>query len=87
MVLNMVLKVVLNLILNTISCKNVCSQGNSRNSRERKKEKNIAQLHSDCLRLNILFDCFSYEEMKNKMAANEEKLSIAVQKYPAKKHT
>ena len=60
---------------------------NSRNSRERKKEKNIAQLNSDCLRLNILFDCFSYEEMKNKMAANEEKLSIAVQKYPAKKHT
>ena len=60
---------------------------NSRNSRERKKEKNIAQLNSDCLRLNILFDCFSYEEMKNKMAANEEKLSIAVQKHPAKKHT
>ena len=60
---------------------------NSRNSRERKKEKNIAQLNSDCLRLNILFDCFSYEEIKNKMAANEEKLSIAVQKHPAKKHT
>ena len=47
-----------------------------------KKKKVIAQSRSNCIRLNILFDCFSYEQIKNKMAANEEELFIAVQRYP-----
>ena len=36
--------------------------------KRRKKEKSITQLRSNCIRLNILFDCFSYEQIKNKMA-------------------
>ena len=29
-----------------------------------------------------MLDCFSYEQIKNKMAASEEELFIVVQKYP-----
>ena len=47
-----------------------------------KKKKVIAQTRSNCIGLNILFDCFSYEQIKNKMAANEEELFIAAQRYP-----
>ena len=47
-----------------------------------KNFKNIAQSCSNCIRLNIFFDCFSHEQIKNKTAANKEELSIAVQKYP-----
>ena len=54
-------------------------KGNSRKGREGKKV--IAQSRSNCIRLNILFDCFSYEQIKNKMAASEEELFIAVQRY------
>ena len=62
--------------------KEFCSQGNSRKRREGKKEKKKnAQSHSNCIRLNILFDWFSYKQIK-KMAANEEEPSIVVQKYP-----
>ena len=46
-----------------------------------KKKKLIVQSRSNCIRLNILFDCFSYEQIKNKMAASEEELFIAVQRY------
>ena len=50
--------------------------------KRRKKEKIIVQSRSNCIRLNILFDCLSYEQITNKMAANKEELSVAVQKFP-----
>ena len=40
------------------------------------------QSRSNCIRLSILFDFYYYEPIKNKMVANEEEPSIAVQKYP-----
>ena len=46
-----------------------------------KKEKNITQSCSNCIWLNVLFDCCSYEQNKNNMTANKEELSITVQKY------
>ena len=46
-----------------------------------KKEKNIGQSRLNCIRLNVLFDYFSYEQIK-KMTTNEKELSIAIQKYP-----
>ena len=55
----------------------------ARKEKERKQEKNIALSRSNCISLNVLFDSFSYEQIKNKMAANKEELPIAVQKYPA----
>ena len=39
-----------------------------------KKKKNTVQSRSNCIPLNILFDCFSNEQIK--MAANEEEFSI-----------
>ena len=46
-----------------------------------KKEKNIGQSRSNCIRLNVLFDYFCYGHIK-KITTNEKEPSIAIQKYP-----
>ena len=52
-----------------------------RKGAEVEKEKKIAQSCLNCIQLNILFDCFSYRQIKNKLTAKKVEISIAVQKY------
>ena len=51
----------------------ICRETDIREEKEKKK-KNIVQSRSNFIPLNILFDCFSNEQIK--MAANEEEFSI-----------